>query len=178
MRASSVSGVVFQVRPPSDDRARLRSSTKTMFESFGSTRTWLKYIGRPFSLLTSFHVLPLSSDRQSPGRIGSAGPAVAPRPRPPGPRPPPPSSPPPAGPGSISAYTLFGFERKKSNPTRPHLPYGGSPPPSSFFHVLPASIVFHIALPGPPPFKPHALPPRRYQGARTKLPVVRTHPTA
>src|SRR5262249_56635751 len=120
MRASSVSGVVFQVRPPSDDRARLRSSTKTMFESFGSTRTWLKYIGRPFSLLTSFHVLPLSSDRQSPGRIGSGGPAVLPRPRPPRPRPPPPSSPPPAGPAPISPATLLWVQPERTAPTPHH----------------------------------------------------------
>src|SRR5262245_27783846 len=122
MRASSVSGVIVHVRPPSDDRARLRSSTNTMLESLGSTRTWLKYIGRPFSLLISFHVLPLSSERHRPGRIGSGGPAASPPPRPPRPRAP--SSPPPDGPGSISANTTFGFARKKSNPTRPHFPYG------------------------------------------------------
>ena len=31
--------------------------------SFGSMRTWLKYIGRGFPLLTFFQVAPLSSDR-------------------------------------------------------------------------------------------------------------------
>jgi hypothetical protein len=31
--------------------------------SFGSTRTWLKYIGRGFSSFIFFHVAPASSER-------------------------------------------------------------------------------------------------------------------
>ena len=35
---------------------------------------------------------------------------------------------------------------------RPYVP-GGSPLPLSFDQLLPASVVFQIALPGPPPLK-------------------------
>ena len=34
-----------------------------MSGSFGSMRTWLKYIGRGFSLFTFRHVAPASSER-------------------------------------------------------------------------------------------------------------------
>src|SRR6187402_4008638 len=37
----------------------------------GSTRSWLKYIGRALQLLISAQVLPLSSDRSTPPRDGS-----------------------------------------------------------------------------------------------------------
>src|SRR6476620_5340410 len=39
--------------------------------SFGSMRTWLKYIGRGFSSLTFFHDVPPSSDRYRP--VGVVG---------------------------------------------------------------------------------------------------------
>src|SRR6266851_4007591 len=119
------------------------------------------------------HVLPLSSERQTPGFFGSRGIGVgeaaglaagaalaegeglgvAPG------DPPPPgfgSSPPvPAlAPTSICAYTTFGFDRETSMPMRPSNP-SGSPFPCSFVHVLPASVVFQIPEPGPPPLNPH-----------------------
>ena len=41
-----------------------------MFGSFGSTRIWLKYIGRWFSFDMNVHVLPLSIDLQTPAHCG------------------------------------------------------------------------------------------------------------
>src|SRR5258708_35951203 len=38
----------------------------------GSTRNWLKYIGRALQLLTSVHVCPLLSDRRTPPVLGSS----------------------------------------------------------------------------------------------------------
>src|ERR1700679_49385 len=81
----------------------------------GSTRTCVKYSGRASQLLTSFHVFPLSSDRQTPpcfgssasGLVGAPAPAppaaaptaAAPLPAlPPRPPPPPPPAPTPAPP--------------------------------------------------------------------------------
>jgi hypothetical protein len=66
----------------------------TVFGSFGSTRIWLKYIERPFSLLVSFQVAPLSSERHTPARLGSSAVLRFCRPPPPPPAP---------GPGSIIA---------------------------------------------------------------------------
>src|SRR6185369_7237502 len=67
-------------------------------------------------------------------------------------------------PTSICAYIIFGFERETSRPMRPRSP-SGRPPPSSFFQVLPASIVFQIPLPGPPPLKPKLVRRRWYEAA-------------
>jgi hypothetical protein len=41
-------------------------------------------------------------------------------------------------------------------PMRPYSP-SGRPLPVSFDQVAPASVLFHNALPGPPPLKPKAL---------------------
>src|SRR3954467_13383864 len=153
MRDRIDSGMVVNVRAPLVDLNNVRSSAYTVFASFGSTRIWLKYIARPLSLLVSFHVAPRSSERQMPARFGSSAALSPARPVRPPPSPPPPG----CGPGSLIAYTTFGSLRANARPTRPQFPYGGSPPPSSFFHVFPASVVFHSALPGPPPLKPHAV---------------------
>src|SRR5215472_4656789 len=67
--------------------------------STGSTRIWLKYMGRLFSLLMKVHVLPLSSERYTPLPLGSGG-ALPRPPRPPPPPPPAPPAPPPAAAGS------------------------------------------------------------------------------
>src|ERR1051325_4621656 len=113
------------------------------------------------------HVFPLSSERHTPDFFGSSGVGVgeaagvalgdgeglglgAACPPIVGSSPPVPT----LAPTSICAYTMFGFERETSSPMRPSNP-SGSPAPSSFFQVLPASIVFQIPLPGPPPLKPN-----------------------
>src|SRR5262245_52115056 len=59
---------------------------------------------------------------------------------------------------------MFGFERATSSPMRPSTP-SGKPLPSSFVHVLPASAVFQIAVPGPPPLKPQEVRRRWYDAA-------------
>src|SRR5215813_12848971 len=45
----------------------------------------------------------------------------------------------------------------------------GQPSPSSFAQVLPPSVVFHSALFGPPPLKPHQVRRREYDAAYTVL---------
>ena len=41
----------------------------------------------------------------------------------------------------------------------------GRPLPVSFVQVLPASVVFQMPLPGPPPLKPHGVRRRWYDAA-------------
>src|ERR1043166_5993181 len=111
------------------------------------------------------HVLPLSSERHTPDFFGSSGVGVGDATGlalgdgdglglgagPPGVG----SSPPvPAlAPTSICARITFESDRETPSPIRPSRP-SGKPLPSSFFQVLPASIVFQMPLPGPPPLKP------------------------
>ena len=52
-----------------------------------------------------------------------------------------------------------------SRPMRPMIGLSGRPLPVSFVHVLPASVVFHRPLPGPPPLKPHGVRRRWYDAA-------------
>src|SRR3954451_3357091 len=54
------------VLPPSTDLCSLTPAYRIVSVSLGSIRTWLKYIGRAFSLLTFLQVAPASSDRYSP----------------------------------------------------------------------------------------------------------------
>src|SRR5688572_5831766 len=49
---------VTNVLPPSSDFATGRPATYTAFSLVGSTRIWLKYIGRALQLLTCVHVRP------------------------------------------------------------------------------------------------------------------------
>jgi hypothetical protein len=51
----------------------------------GSTRSWLKYIGRALQLLTTVHDVPLFPDRKTPLLAGSGDGGA---PTPPAPRPP------------------------------------------------------------------------------------------
>src|SRR4029453_14553363 len=82
------------VLPPSVDFCGFTPPTYTVSGRFGSTRIWLKYIGRWFWLDMNVHVLPLSIERQTPFDCGSGG-VSTPPPRPPPPPPPPPRPPPP-----------------------------------------------------------------------------------
>ena len=82
--------MVENVRAPSVDLNSVRSSAYTVLASLGSTRIWLKYIARPLSLLVSFQVAPLSSERQMPARLGSSATSSPDRPARPPPSPPPP----------------------------------------------------------------------------------------
>src|ERR1035437_197378 len=59
---------------------------RILFTSTGSTRIWLKYIGRSSQLLTKFQVLPPSSERKIPLASGLGGMGAR------SPRPPPPKS--------------------------------------------------------------------------------------
>src|SRR5687767_13372621 len=52
--------------------------------------------------------------------------------------------------------TMRGSLRYTEMPMRPYSP-SGRPLPVSFVHVAPASVLFHNALPGPPPLNPKAL---------------------
>src|SRR6185436_4235518 len=109
-------------------------------------------------------VFPLSSDRHTPGFFGSTGVGVgdaaglalavgvgvglAPRPTI--------GSSPPVPvlvPTSICAYMTFGVDLDTSRPIRPNTP-SGTPFPCSRVQVFPASLVFQIPDPGPPPLKP------------------------
>src|SRR6266540_339026 len=145
-------------------------------------------MGRLFSLLTTRQVFPLSSERQTPAFFGSGGVGVGDAAglaegEAPGAgdgegeadgvglglgvAPPPAtgcSSPPVpvVAPTSICAYRVFGFDRDTSRPMRPSNPEG-NPPPSSFFQLFPASTVFQIPLPGPPPLNPHEVLRRWYE---------------
>src|SRR5512135_2460173 len=124
-------------------------------------------------------VLPPSSERQTPLLLGSGGGACPPRPPPPPPPPPrwpgctrvpsslTPAPVPPLAPTSICAKTTFGLVRQISSPMRPMIGLFGNPVPASFVHVLPASTVFQIALPGPPPLNPQATRRRWYDAANS-----------
>src|ERR1051325_11411958 len=48
---------------------------------------------------------------------------------------------------------------------RPMIGLVGSPLPANFVQVLPASTVFQMPLPGPPPLKPHGTRRRWYDAA-------------
>src|ERR1700694_5780640 len=103
----------------------------------GSMRTWLKYIGRGFTVLTLRHAWPPSSERYRPVTESAAPP-----------RPPPaagaaapaggvgaagaPPKPPPPAPSS-DAYTMFALPRYTSSAIRPSDTVGR--PPDSFSHV-------------------------------------------
>ncbi len=52
-----------------------------------------------------------------------------------------------------------------SSPMRPMIGLAGRPLPVNFVHVLPASTVFQMALPGPPPLKPQGCRRRWYDAA-------------
>src|SRR5205085_11809295 len=89
-----------QVLPPSVDLVGPTPPRYTTSGLFGSTRIWLKYIGRWFSLDMNAHVRPLSFDRHTPDVCGFGRAAAPPRPPPRPPRPPtvsPSTAPPPAG---------------------------------------------------------------------------------
>src|SRR5687767_15095091 len=62
-----------QVLAPSVDLYPWTPATNTVFSLFGSTRSWLKYMGRAFWLLWNVHVLPPSAERQTPDVAGSGG---------------------------------------------------------------------------------------------------------
>ena len=101
-----------------------------------------------------------------PARAPAAGTAASPSPpgAPPPPRPCPgacslpsavtPAPVPPLAPTSNCATMTFGLVRQISRPMRPMMGLSGRPLPVSFVQVLPPSVVFHNALPGPPPLKP------------------------
>src|SRR5574338_136860 len=113
----------------------------------------------------NFHDRPPSSERQTPLFVGSGGGGCCPRPPPPAP---PPRCPggtrlpssftpapvPPDGPTSICARITLGLVRQMSSPMRPMIALSGRPLPVTFVHVFPASVVFQMALLGPPPLKP------------------------
>src|ERR1700691_3269037 len=80
--------MLVHVLPPSWDKRPGLPPVRILFTSTGSTRIWLKYMGRSSQLLMKFHVLPPSSERNMPLPLGLGG-GGAPRPRPP---PPPPKS--------------------------------------------------------------------------------------
>src|SRR5262245_50224083 len=148
---------VSNVRPPSTVICKPTPPMYTPSGLFGSTRTWLKYIGRGLLLLTLRHVCPASSVRYTP---------VSPPPTagwPPPPRPPPAGSsalsgaaprPRPPGP-SMDAYTVLPFFRYASSPMRPSGPVGK--PFVRRVQLSPPSTDFQMPLPGPPPFMQHAV---------------------
>src|ERR1039458_8664546 len=107
----------YQVLPPSTDTRPGLPPVKIFWSFAGSTRIWLKYMGRSLQVLICVHVLPPSSERYtpSPSRSGLGGVAAA-APRPPAPPPPlppvhtgslpaghapPPSAPPPPPPPAL-----------------------------------------------------------------------------
>src|SRR6476620_3059999 len=77
----------FHVLPLSIDLVGPTPPRYTVSQLFGSTRIWLKYIGRWFSFDWNVQVLPLSIDLNTPEYCGF-GTCVSP-PRPPRPPPPP-----------------------------------------------------------------------------------------
>src|SRR5579875_149567 len=98
-------------RPPSVERYSATSGTQTVFGSFGSTVTELKYQPRPQmrgSLLTCCHVEPPSSERYNPPCLQS-----------------------------MMAYTTLFFPA--ANPIRPNCPEG-KPLPVSGCQVRPSSV--------------------------------------
>src|SRR6188508_1423011 len=76
----------FQVLPPSIDLVGPTPPRYTVSQLFGSTRIWLKYIGRWFSFDWNVQVLPLSIDLNTPEYCGFGTWLF---PRPPRPCPPP-----------------------------------------------------------------------------------------
>ena len=50
---------------------------------------------------------------------------------------------------STSAYTVLGLLREMATLMRPFI-VSGKPPPLTFVHVFPASVLFQSALPTPP----------------------------
>src|SRR6185437_6941823 len=92
----------YQVLPPSIDTRPGLPPVKIFWSLFGSTRIWLKYIGRSSQPLICFQVLPPSSERKTPLPFGSAAAVAPPRPPPP----PPPRPAPPVHSGSVPAGQL------------------------------------------------------------------------
>src|SRR5262245_16952707 len=74
-------------------------------------------------------------------------------------------TPPSCPPASTIAYTTPVSTGDVSRPIRPTSPFGS--PPLSLIHVAPPSRVRKIALPVPPPLKPHAARCRWYIAAYT-----------
>src|SRR5690348_14935442 len=93
----------YQVLPPSMETRPGLPPVKIFWSLLGSTRIWLKYIGRSLQPLICFQVLPPSSERYTPLPLGSGGVPAPPRPPPP---PPPPRPPPPSHSGSVPAVQL------------------------------------------------------------------------
>src|SRR5690242_10678685 len=101
--------------------------TKIFWSSAGSTRIWLKYMGRWFWLLIRVHVLPPSSERKTPLPFGLGGAGGPPRP----PRPPPPPCPPPP-PGTPATPGVSALASPPPPPPpNPPRPPGGIGPPSA-----------------------------------------------
>src|SRR4051812_34037914 len=75
------SSSVAKVLPPSVDLAQGSPPTYSVFGFIGSTRSWLKYIGRELQLLTMRHDRPRSSERKIPPSDALSG-ATVPRPAP------------------------------------------------------------------------------------------------
>src|ERR1035438_9605322 len=67
---------------------------KIFWSLLGSTRIWLKYMGRSLHPLICFQVLPPSSERKTPWPSGFGAGAGGAAPAPPRPAPPPPPPPP------------------------------------------------------------------------------------
>src|ERR1035438_5282827 len=90
----------YQVLPPSTDTRPGLPPVKIFWSLTGSTRIWLKYMGRSLQPLIWVQVFPPSSERYTPLPLGSGAAGVAPRP-PAAPPPPPPL--PPVQAGSVPA---------------------------------------------------------------------------
>ena len=59
-----------------------------------------------------------------------------------------------------------------SMPMRPMIGLSGRPLPVSFVQVFAPSVVFQMALPGPPPLKPHGCRRRWYDAAKSTFGFV------
>src|SRR5580693_6475265 len=90
----------YHVLPPSTEMRPGLPPVKIFWSLLGSTRIWLKYMGRSSQPPICFQVFPPSSERYTP--LPSASGAVPAPPRPP-PPPPPPRPPAPSHSGSVPA---------------------------------------------------------------------------
>src|SRR5438046_4334567 len=108
-------------------------------------RTRGDYKGRTSLSFVLVHVAPPSAERYRPEGRFCAGLVLS-----------------TVGLGAVSAstraYTTFASLGAIARPMRPFI-VSGNPPPFTSVHVLPPSLVFHRALPGPPLFRSKARAP-------------------
>src|ERR1035438_3199654 len=112
----------YQVLPPSTDTRPGLPPVKIFWSLAGSTRIWLKYMGRSLQPLIWVQVFPPSSERYTPLPLGSGAAGGAPR-APAAPPPPPPPPLPPVQAGSAPAVQPL--------PPPPPPPPPKPPPPAA-----------------------------------------------